>query len=161
MRRSTPCVLTALSLATIASACSESTSPTPDTATPLFATRTEHSNVRADFFLDDVDNPCTPAFEAIDLEGTIHGQGSVWDNDHFKSHYDVTLTGVDADGVSYFATSTGNGKGEFPGSETEDVVISTLLISQGGAPNFVVKIVLHHHKDGTVTVDKAREECRG
>jgi hypothetical protein len=43
----------------------------------------------------------------------------------------------------------------------EDQVISTVLNSTGGAPNFVAKIVLHHHKDGTTTVDKAGEVCRG
>ncbi len=72
-----------------------------------------------------------------------------------------TLTGVDDNGVRYQGTSTGNGKGEFLGSPTEDVVISTVINSQGGAPNFVSKIVLHHHKDGTITVDKGGEECRG
>jgi hypothetical protein len=108
-----------------------------------------------------VDNVCTPAVEAIDLEGTIHGQGSQWDNGHFKSHYNVNLTGVDANGVRYQGASTGNGKGEFLGSGTEDVVISTVINSNGAAPNFVSKIVLHHHKDGTITVDKAGEECRG
>jgi hypothetical protein len=54
-----------------------------------------------------------------------------------------------------------NGKGEFLGSETEDVVISTVITSQGGLPNFVSKIVLHHHKDGSITVDRSGEECRG
>jgi hypothetical protein len=128
---------------------------------PALATRTDYDNVRVEFFLSDVDNPCTPAVEAIDFEGIIHGQGSTWDNDHFKSHYDVNLTGVDANGVKYVGASTGNGKGEFVGSETEDVVISTVTTSQGGTDNFVQKIVLHHRKDGTVTVDRAGEECRG
>jgi len=91
----------------------------------------------------------------------IHGQGSLWDNDHFKSHYNVTLTGTDANGVSYLGTSAGNGKGDFPGSETEDVVISTVLVSQGGTPNFVTKIVLHFAADGTFRVEKGSEECRG
>jgi hypothetical protein len=161
MRYSKPRLLTALLLATAAPACSESPVSSLEPGAPALATRTEHNNVRVDFFLDDVDNPCTPAIEAIDLAGTIHGQGSVWDNDHFKSHYNVTLTGVDANGLRYLGTSTGNGKGEFPGSETEDVVISTVLNSQGGTDNFVVKIVLHHAADGTVQVDKGGEECRG
>jgi hypothetical protein len=143
------------------SACGGSSeSPLGPTA-PSLATRSDHSNVWESFFLADLDNPCTPAVEAVDLEGKIHGQGSIWDNDHFKSHYDVNLTGVDADGVRYEGTSSGNGKGEFPGSETEDVVISTVITSQGATPNFVTKIVLHHHKDGTITVDKAGDECRG
>jgi hypothetical protein len=153
-------VRTALLLAMAVPACSESTGSTLDPS-PSFATRTEQNNVREDFVLDDVDNPCTSEIEAVDLEGTIHGQGSVWDNDHFVSHYNVTFSGRDADGVSYFGVSTGTGKGESPGSDTEDVVISTLLIGGGGVPNFIEKIVLHHHKDGTVTVDRAAEECRG
>ena len=45
--------------------------------------------------------------------------------------------------------------------ETEDVVISTVISSQGGTPNFVTKIVLHHHKHGTITVERGGEECRG
>lgn len=145
----------------VAVACSESSTLPLDPGAPALATRTDHSNVRSEFFLSDVDNPCTPAVEAIDFEGIIHGQGSTWDNDHFKSHYNVNLTGMDANGVKYVGASTGDGKGEFPGSETEDVVISTVVTSQGGTDNFVQKIVLHHHKDGTVTVDRAGEECRG
>jgi hypothetical protein len=128
---------------------------------PSLATRISQDNERLEFFLPDVDNACTVAVESIDLSGIIHGQGSLWDNDHFKSHYDVNLTGVDENGVRYQGSSTGNGKGEFLGSPTEDVVISTVLNTTGGAPNFVSKIVLHHHKDGTITVDKGGEECRG
>ena len=161
MPHSTAHVVTVLLLAVIAPACTESTSPSLDPGAPALATRTEQSNIRSDFFLTGLDNVCTPQIEVIDLEGIIHGQGSIWDNDHFKSHYNVTLTGVDADGVKYQGESTGNGKGEFPGSDTEDVVISTVITSQGSIPNFTSKIVLHHHKDGTITVDRAGEECRG
>ena len=142
-------------------ACTETSESPLDPTTPSLATRTEQNNDRSPFFLADVDNVCTPAIEAIDFEGTIHGQGSTWDNDHFKSHYNVTLTGVGADGVKYQGESTGNGKGEFPGSPTEDVVISTVITSQGGADNFVMKIVLHFAADGSVQVDKSSEECRG
>ena len=153
--------IAALVLVSAASACGER-SPLPlDPGGPSLATRDEHNNIRVEFLLPDVDNPCTPAIEAIDLEGIIHGQGSLWDNDHFKSHYDVNITGVDADGVRYQGSSTGNGKGDFLGSETEDVVVSTVITSQGGLPNFVSKIVLHHHKDGSITVDRSGEECRG
>ena len=156
----TPLLSAFLSTA-VAVACSESSTLPLAPGAPALATRTDHDNVRVEFFLSDVDNPCTSAVEAIDLEGIIHGQGSLWDNDHFKSHYDVNLTGVDADGLRYQGSSTGNGKGDFLGSETEDVVISTVITSQGGLPNFVSKIVLHHHKDGSITVDRSAEECRG
>ena len=161
MRLSATHLLAALLSSALAVGCTESSVSPLDPGAPALATRTDHNNDRIEFFLSDVDNVCTPAVEAIDLKGIIHGQGSIWDNDHFKSHYNVTLTGVGADGVKYVGTSTGNGKGEFPGSETEDVVISTVITSQGGAENFVQKIVLHHHKDGTITVDKAGQECRG
>jgi hypothetical protein len=161
MRRSTQALLIAVLIAVAGTACGDSSAVPLDPETPALAIRTDHSNIRVDFLLEDVDNPCTPAIESITLEGVIHGQGSQWDNDHFKSHYNVALTGEDANGVRYVGSSTGNGKGEFPGSETEDVVISTPLISQGDVPNFITKIVLHHHKDGTITVDKAGEECRG
>jgi hypothetical protein len=154
-------LLLVLLAVTLAPACSETSGWATDPGTPALATRTEYHNIRVPFLAEDVDNPCTAAVEAIDLEGIIHAQGSHWDNDHFKSHYNVTLTGVDADGVRYQGASSGNGKGEFLGSPTEDVVISTVLNSLGGTPNFVSKIVLHHHKDGTITVDKAGEECRG
>ena len=154
-------LLSAFLSSAVAVACSESSTLPLDPGAPALATRTDHDNVRVEFFLSDVDNPCTPAVEAIDLEGIIHGQGSIWDNGHFKSHYDVSLTGVDGDGVRYQGSSTGNGKGDFLGSETEDVVISTVITSQGGLPNFVSKIVLHHHKDGSITVDRSGEECRG
>ena len=159
MSYSTTSIPTALLLAMALSACGESGGS--GLTSPSFATRIEHNNVRLPFFLADVDNPCTPEIEAIDLEGTIHGQGSFWDNDHFKSHYNVTLTGSDANGTRYLSTSTGNGMAEIPDSETEDVVISTLLVSQDGTDNFVVKLVLHFAADGTVRVDRAGEECRG
>jgi hypothetical protein len=152
---------TAVAVALTLSACADTSESPLVPSSPSLATRTEQNNLWVPFLVEDVDNPCTPAVEAIDLEGKIHGQGSTWDNDHFKSHYDVNITGVDADGVRYQGTSTGNGKGEFFGSETEDVVISTVINSQGGTPNFVTKIVLHHHKDGTITVDRGSEECRG
>jgi hypothetical protein len=161
MRRSPSSLLAALLAVILAPACGETADWVTGPETPALATRTTHNNTREPFFLPDVDNPCTSAIEAIDLVGTIHGQGSQWDNEHFKSHYNVTMTGVDADGVRYLGTSTGNGKGAVFGSEPEDVVISTVIISEGPAPNFVSKIVLHHHKDGTITVDRAGEECRG
>lgn len=63
-------------------------------------------------------------------------------------------------GAPVFATRS-DGNGEFPGSPTEDVVISTVINSQGGTDNFVMKIVLHFAADGSVQVDKSSEECRG
>jgi hypothetical protein len=143
---------------TLVPACSESSDSVVAPGTPALATRTDQNNDRLPFTLLDVDNPCTPALEAIDLEGVIHGQGSLWDNGHFKAHYNVELTGADADGVRYVGVSSGNGKGEVP---TDDAVISTVISSNGATPNFVTKIVLHHLPDGTVTVDKSGEECRG
>jgi hypothetical protein len=142
-------------------ACSETSDTILDSGTPALATRLSQDNLRLPFTLSDVDNPCTPAVEAMVLEGIIHGQGSEWDNDHFISHYNVTLTGEDADGVQYQGTSSGNGKGDYPGSPAEDVIISTVMNSLGGTPNFVTKIVLHFAADGTVQVDKAGDECRG
>jgi len=139
-------------------ACGERATLPLDPGPPSFATRTGHDNVRVEFVLEDIDNPCTPALEAIDFQGIIHGQGSQWDNNHFKSHYNVNLKGVDANGVPYQGSSVGNGN---LGSDTEDMVISTVISSRGSLPNFVTKIVLHHHKDGTVTVDRAGEACRG
>ena len=161
MSASTAHTIVALLITATLAACGDNPSAPPDPASPSLAVRTSQENVREEFLLTDVDNPCTPQIESVDLAGIIHGQGSQWDNDHFKSHYDVNLMGVDANGVRYQGSSTGNGKGEFLGSETEDVVISTVVSSQGAAPNFVSKIVLHHHKDGTSTVDRSGEECRG
>jgi hypothetical protein len=160
MPHSTARILTTLLLVSGAPACSGGTDSLVGPGEVSFATRTEQNNERSLFSLADVDNVCTPAIEAIDFEGTIHRQGSTWDNNHFKSHYNVTLTGVGPDGVIYHGESTGNGKGD-PGSPTEDVVISTVITSQGGADNFVMKIVLHFASDGTVQVDKSSEECRG
>lgn len=160
MPRSPSSLLVVLLAVTLAPACRETSGWATDPGTPA-ATRTEHDNTREPFILADVDNPCTPAaIEAIDLEGIIHGQGSQWDT-HFKSHYNVIMTGVDADGVRYLATSAGNGNGEVFGVAPEDVVISTVVSSQGATPNFVTKIVLHFAADGTVQVDKGGEECRG
>jgi len=147
----------ALTLA-LAPACAEQASAPSDPGAPQLATRTDSNNDWFDFFLPDVDNPCTPAVEAVDLAGRIHGVGGSWDNDHFLSHYNVNLSGVDADGVRYQGASSGNGN---LGSPIEDMVISTVINSTGGAPNFTTKIVLQHLKDGTVTVDKAGDECRG
>lgn len=150
-------LLTAVLLA-ILPACADHASAPSDPGPPELATRLDQNNDWFDFSLPDVDNPCTPAVEAIDLEGKIHGQGSAWDNDHFKSHYDLNVTGVDGDGVRYQGTSTGNGN---LGDPIEDMVISTVINSNGGLPNFTTKIVLLHHQDGTLQVDKFAEECRG
>lgn len=158
MRHLTAYLLGAFLSTAVTVACTENSTLPLDPGAPSLATRTGHDNVRVEFVLDDVDNPCTPAVDAIDFEGIIHGQGSQWDNDHFKSHYNVNFKGIDANGVPYQGTSTGNGN---LGSDTEDMVISTVISSRGGLPNFISKIVLHHHKDGTVTVDRAGEACRG
>jgi hypothetical protein len=160
MRYFRPYLFAAGLIAAADTACSESAVSSLDPDGPALATRSDQNNVRVPFSIT-VDNACTPEIEAIVLEGIIHGQGSTWDNDHFKSHYNVTLTGVGPDGVKYQGESTGNGNGEFPGSPTEDVVISTVITSQGAAANFVSKIVLHFAADGTVQVDKSSEECRG
>jgi hypothetical protein len=145
---------------TLAPACRESSDWAAGPGAPAQVNQADRSNERLPFLLEDVDNPCTPALEAIDLEGIIHGQGNQWDS-HFKSHYNVTLTGTDANGVDYVGTSTGNGKGAVFGVPPEDVVISTVMVSQGDTPNFVTKIVLHFAKDGSVQVEKGSEECRG
>jgi hypothetical protein len=158
MRPDRRSLLAAAVIATLAPACAEQASAPSDPGAPELATRIDHGNIWVDFFLADVDNPCTPEVEAVDLTGRIHGVGSSWDNDHFLSHYDVNLSGVDADGVRYQGASTGNGN---VGSPIEDMVISTVINSTGGDPNFTTKIVLQHLKDGTVTVDKAGDECRG
>jgi hypothetical protein len=150
-------VLIAL-FAALAPACAEQASAPTAPGAPELATRTDGNNDWFDFFLADVDNPCTAGVEAIDLSGKIHGVGGSWDNGHFLSHYDVNLSGVDGNGVRYQGASTGNGN---VGSPIEDMVISTVINSTGGAPNFTTKIVLHHLKDGTITVEKAGDECRG
>jgi hypothetical protein len=157
MRRSHAISLAALAI-TLAPACRDSWNWATAPGGPGLAT--EHDNTRTPFLLEDVDNPCTPAVESIDFEGIIHGQGEQWDT-HFKSHYNVTLTGTDADGVRYVASSAGNGKGETFGVPPEDVVISSVIVSQDVTPNFVTKIVLHFAKDGTINVEKGGEECRG
>jgi hypothetical protein len=159
MRRSHAIPFAALAI-TLAPACHETSDWATAPGGQALETRAEHNNDRLPFLLEDVDNPCTAAIESIDFEGIIHGQGSQWDT-HFKSHYNVTLTGTDADGVRYVANSTGNGKGETFGVAPEDVLISTEVVSQGGTPNFVTKIVLHFAKDGTINVEKGGEECRG
>jgi hypothetical protein len=149
----------ALLAVVLAPACHEPSDWATAPEAPVLA-RTEHNNTREPFLLEDIDNPCTPAIESMDLEGIIHGLGSQWDN-HFKSHYNLHLTGTDASGVNYVGNSTGNGKGETFGVAPEDMVISTVLVSQGGTPNFVTKIVLHFTRDGAVQVEKGGEECRG
>jgi hypothetical protein len=158
MRPAHRSLLTAALLATHLPACAEQAGAPLDPGAPDLATRIDQNNDWFTFSLPDVDNPCTAAVEAIDLEGKIHGVGSIWDNDHFKSHYDLNVSGVDADGVRYQGTSTGNGN---LGAPVEDMVISTVINSNGGLPNFTTKIVLHHHSDGTVTVDKSSDTCRG
>jgi len=158
MRPAYRSLLTAALLATLLPACAEQASAPSDPGAPELATRIDENNDWFDFSLADVDNPCTPAVEAIDLEGRIHGHGSGWDNGHFLSHYDLNVTGVDANGVRYQGTSTGTGN---VGDPIEDMVTSTVINSNGGLPNFTTKIVLLHHKDGTLQVDKFEAECRG
>jgi len=158
MRPAYRSLLTAALLATLLPACAEQASAPSDPGAPELATRIDENNDWFDFSLADVDNPCTPAVEAIDLEGRIHGHGSSWDNGHFLSHYDLNVTGVDANGVRYQGTSTGTGN---VGDPIEDMVTSTVINSNGGLPNFTTKIVLLHHKDGTLQVDKFEAECRG
>lgn len=158
MRPDRRALLTAALIVSLAPACAEQPSAPSGPGAPELATRLDSSNEWFDFSLLAVDNPCTSEVEAIDFEGKIHGLGSVWDNDHFKSHYDVNMTGVDANGVRYQGTSTGNGN---LGAPFEEQVISTVINSTGGLPNFTQKIVLQRHSDGTITVDRFREECRG
>ena len=156
-RHATP--FAALVVITLAAACHETSDWATAPGAPAMATKVEHNNDRLPLLLEDMDNPCTDAIESIDLEGFIHGQGSLWDN-HFKTHYNVNLTGRDANGVRYVGVSTGNGQGEDVEAPA-DAVISTVIASQGGTPNFVTKIVLQFAKDGTVNVEKGGEECRG
>ena len=130
MRYHATCLLSGLLSSALAVACSERSTLPLDPGAPALATSPTTAMSALSSCMPDVDNICTPAVEAIDFEGIIHGQGSTWDNDHFKSHYNVSFTGVDANGVKYVGASTGNGKGEFPGSETEDVVISTVVRSR-------------------------------
>jgi hypothetical protein len=151
-------LLAAALMVTLVPACAEQATGPRDPGAPELATRLGSNNEWFAFFLPDADNPCTSEVEAIDFEGKIHGQASAWDNDHFNSHYNVNMTGVDANGVRYQGTSTGNGN---LGAPYEDQVISTVINSTGGLPNFTSKIVLHHHKDGTLTVERFREVCRG
>lgn len=160
MQQSSLSWLATLMATTLVAACSEAADWTLDPEPPALAIRIDHNNDILPFSVPDVDNPCTPAVEAIDLAGTIHGQGSTWDNGHLKLHYNVTLSGVDADGVRYQGESTGNGRG-FQGGESEDAVISTVINSLGAYPNFTTKNVVHFAKDGTLTVEKLGEECRG
>src|SRR5436305_5579726 len=108
MRHSKTFVLAALLVTTVLTACGENPVSPLEPGVPAFATRTDENNVREPFFIT-ADNPCTPDFDAIDFEGTIHGLGSTWDNGHVKTHYNVSLTGVDANGLRYQAASTGNG----------------------------------------------------
>ena len=79
MRRSPSTSFAALVAITLAPACRETSDWVADPGVLAWATRTVHNNhQRGPFFLPDaVDNPCTSAIEAIDLEGTIHGQGAV------------------------------------------------------------------------------------
>jgi hypothetical protein len=160
MRHSQPFILAAMILISGTGACGWREVSPLEPGVPAFATRSDRNNVREPFFIT-LDNPCTPEVESIAFEGTIHGQGSTWDNGHFKSHYNVNLTGIDANGVRYRTVSTGNGNGGFPGSPSEDVIISTVINSQGGTDNFITKIVLHFAADGTVQVDNSSEQCRG
>lgn len=160
MRHSKPFTLGALLVAATLAACGENPVSPLEPGAPSLATRTDQNNVREPFFITE-DNPCTPDLEAIDFEGTIHGVGSTWDNGHVKTHYNVSLTGVDANGLRYEAASTGDGKGVFPGTGAEDVVISTVINSQGGTGNWVMKMVLHLAADGSVQVDRESSECHG
>jgi hypothetical protein len=160
MRPSHTTPLAVLLAITFAPACHESSDWATAPGAQALETRIEHNNDRLPFVLEDVDNPCTTPTESIDFEGVIHGQGSLWDT-HFKTHYNVILTGTDANGVNYVGESTGNGKGETIDTPPEDVVISTEVVSQGGTPNFVTKVVLHFANDGSINVEKGGEECRG
>lgn len=149
-----------VALAGLLAACSEAPGWTLGPDGTALATRTDRNNEWLPFSLPAVDNPCTAPAESIDLEGKIHGQGSVWDNGHLKLHYNVTLSGMDADGIRYQGTSSGNGSGD-PGGATEDVVISTVINSLGVYPNFTTKIVIHFGEDGGLRVEKLGDECRG
>ena len=149
-----------LTLTGVLAACNEASDWRLGPEGTALATRTEHNNDWVvPFAVPDLDNPCTTAIEDIDLEGKIHGQGSQWDNGHFKSHYNTNVTGVDADGVRYQGQSSGNGSGF--GGPAEDAVISIVINSLGAYPNFITKIVVHFRKDGTLRVEKGGEECRG
>ena len=64
MRNSKPCLLAALFIAAGVTACDESPASSLEPGMPVLATRTDQGNVRESFSII-VDNPCTPAVEAI------------------------------------------------------------------------------------------------
>lgn len=128
-------------------------------------------NVRIHTVLTQIDNPCTPEFDDITLDADWHSVVKYWlDNDgawRYRGSTRAQLAGTAADGTSYVANLHYVGS-----SQTEDGVIEQnidehhLLVSQGSAPNFTLRLKMHIrlYFDGTPAeydIVKDGTDCRG
>lgn len=128
-------------------------------------------NVHYELVLTAIDNPCTPGFDDITLDGDWHSIGKRWNDDDGTSRYVGSvrsrLSGSAADGTGY------GGFNHFEGqSRVEDGVLvysaseNHLLVSQGAAPNFTINLrsETSYDADGTIlSYEVVREgtACRG
>lgn len=98
-----------------------------------------------------MDNPCTPAFDAISGAYEVNTHTKFWlhpdGSGRVHSWGTANFRGVDSDGVSYTGTN-----GAFKSQETFDATTGAYtekdgsvlrLISQGGTPNFSARLTIH------------------
>ena len=117
-----------------------------------------------------VDNPCTPDFDDITLNGSEHFIFKSWIDDSGESRYlsygEISWSGRAADGTRYVGRDKFHSGGRFDGtvvSTAQDN--STLLVSQGSDPNFLTRYKVAMTWDisigeATFTLIKDIDQCR-
>jgi hypothetical protein len=113
-----------------------------------------------------VDNPCTPTVESIQLTGEEHliirnfldGSGT----EHDFLHFNIHLTAVDGDGVTYTANETHNAHGKTaPGGEVIFQSRNFLrVMSQGPPPNFQISATFRILRNGDQVFEGGETICR-
>lgn len=128
-------------------------------------------DMRFEFTVNGVNNPCTPQLDDITLDGSGRVMGKMWRDDDGSmralSTMRVRLDGDAADGTGYVGHSEFKAHTEIEGDVAH---ISTdakhLLVSQGADPNFFLRYKINVTFDlvgtgSTVEVVKDQAECRG
>lgn len=136
------------------------------------AEKTIDHNEHYQYVVTGVDNPCTPQFDNITLDTSLHAISKMWGSFedgswHSQSHVNVRQAGSAADGTRY------SGGGSFQAHTVlEDGVVSSSadtknrLVSNGSEPNFFLRLKLKvtfpvDGGPGTWEVIKDAAECRG
>ncbi len=102
-------------------------------------------------FVDVVDfavfNPCNG--QVVLFTGTSHDKVQMWDNGHWKFHFQFNLTGTDASGVTYRLTDAFNAQGNAVLPVTYNYTAK--LVSSTGEDNALYKEHITLNANGDLT----------